>query len=164
MRLFLLFFTTLFMMSCNLWRNSKTEFKEEGLLVKRAVSLKEDIDQESREEWSLSTQFKDSLNHKYTIEIWPKGNFSFNEHDGFSGAASKVFITGDRNRVALAEVWKEGETTTKKRLSTEELKSEQLSAKKEEKLKQYSPSWIQIVVLLLGVAVGIYLLTGRLKS
>jgi hypothetical protein len=36
----------------------------------------------------------DSLNSSYTIEIWPKGKFSYNAEQGFEGTADKILIVG----------------------------------------------------------------------
>ena len=42
---------------------------------------------------------RDSLQEAYTIQLWPKGTFSFSAANGFEGEAERILITGSRQQI-----------------------------------------------------------------
>lgn len=140
------------------------DFKEEGFLVDLKARSKEHSKEESREELHLNTEFIDTLGHHYSVEIWPKGNFSFSSDSGFFGAANKVLMKGDMNRRTTGNTVTNLQKTNKKWQAREAQESEKLNAKNTKKAIQNSPSWNLTVVLLLGIGVAVYYFKGRSKS
>ena len=87
------------------------------------------------------TFYADSSNQDYTIQLWPKGRFSYSAETGFTGEADKILITGKSKSgsSSLAKVDSEESDQGKTEIQTN-LKAGTSSSQKD-KLKKSSVSW-----------------------
>lgn len=153
LKLFFLTGCLLMMANCNLFKNTVTDLRKSHELTTAITQVKtaEHKDWLSRS-GSVSFQ-QDSSDTDYSIQIWPKGTFSFSAEKGFSGEADKVLVTG---RV------KTGSSSTDKRSSIVQYKGKVRQTRTEDnkkvvdqklKTKRSSPSWKWVIASLafLGV-------------
>lgn len=144
------------LMSCNLLRNSKSSVVKEELLHTNETEFHSAQEQLHMEDFKVTTLFKDTMNHTYQVEIWPKGAFSLTDESGFLGEASKVLISGTANRGYAAKVLKERSTVDQElqRVDWEDTaKVKHLNA---EKVTQNSPSWKWILAVLVSGVFAVY--------
>ena len=100
------------------------------------------------------TFYADSSNQDYTIQLWPKGRFSYSAEAGFSGEADKILITGKSTSgsSSLAKVDSEESDRGKTEIQTN-LKAGTSSSQKD-KLKKSSVSWKVILALTVLVLIA----------
>jgi hypothetical protein len=127
----------------------------------------EQIDQVKSDKSIESLTLKrDTLNNSYTVQIWPKGKFSYNAAVGFEGDAEKILITGTvkQGKQSLStNSLKESRDTLVKRESDLQMRSN--TAKDTVALKKVV-SWKAILgyALIAIVAIALLLIFGFIRK
>lgn len=151
------------MSGCGLLRNSSkytSENESKSFDQSDSKFLKE---KEMLTELSVTSHFKDSANHDYEIQIWPKGTFSFSEGKGFIGEAEQIRVKGKSDRLI------NGGTTSRKLEQSKEgllLADQQSKLKvigKKEVSKQTSPSWKLILISAVLILIVVWWIGRRLS-
>lgn len=88
-------FLAIIFCSCNLFKNTSTEMERTHQLSanQKDYRLTEQKDWLSKS--GSITFYKDTNHANYSIQIWPKGMFSYSQEKGFTGEADQVMIKGD---------------------------------------------------------------------
>jgi hypothetical protein len=84
--------------ACGGMRN--VERKQESMRLSRdsSVHLQHMEIQAEQKVENMVTLRRDSMNNNYSVQIWPKGKFSYSAEHGFEGTAEKILITGEVKR------------------------------------------------------------------
>jgi hypothetical protein len=139
---------------CGLLRNSSkytSETEDKSLDHANSKFLKE---KEMRTELNITSHFKDSANHNYEIQIWPKGTFSLSEDKGFIGQAERIQVKGKSGRLTNGGITSRKLEQSKEGLLLADQQSKLKVTGKKELSKQTSPSWKVTLIsalLILGV-------------
>ena len=143
---------------CSLLKNNSTEIsKTHGLAVKKSnLAVLEQKDWLSKS--STTIFFKDTSNHQYEVQIWPKGAFSFSPDKGFTGEAGQVLIRGSTQESMESAGVSRVEEKDKGRMAVNIDQQEKVVADHSDKVKETSPSWKWLLAaLILTLASGWYL-------
>lgn len=82
------------MTNCNLFKNTATDLQKSHALSTSVTQFKS-TEQKDYLSTSGSVSFhQDSSDNGYSIQIWPRGMFTYSPGKGFSGEADKVLVTG----------------------------------------------------------------------
>lgn len=140
MKVYLLLLMVMFC-RCNLFKNTSTDISKFHQLSMQKTDFRL---QENKEWLSRSdniTFYRDTGNSNYTIQIWPKGMFSFSPEKGFSGVAEKVMIEGQVLSGSAASGLTTSNQQARNKTEVELNEEDKQVADRKEKLKQSSPSW-----------------------
>lgn len=146
---------------CSLFKNISTTTDKSHQVYAAGTNVKVTEDKDLKIQSNNLILFKDSGNAHFTIQIWPKGLFTYSAGKGFSGAADRMQIVetisggstyAGRSQVQQEDKGKVGTTVATKVRST---KNQQV------KVKQSSPSWKWVVgglgfMMILGLAWYLY--------
>ena len=153
-----------FTSSCSILKNTDSSYRksdqQSSYQVNRSLLEKRD--------WlnkrSGITLYTDSSNQDYTIQLWPKGRFSYSAETGFSGEADKILITGKSKSgsSSLATVDSEESDQGKTEIQTN-LKAGTSSSQKD-KLKKSSVSLKVILVLTVLVLIAACFAYRKIKK
>lgn len=98
----------------------------------------------------------DSLGYDYSLEIWPKGVFSFSQDKGFVGEAEKLMVTGTGVQTSVMQLQQNLELQDGTTNNSGLTKSGVETTNMEQVAKESSPSWkwmmVMGVVLLVVIA------------
>ena len=87
------------------------------------------------------TLYADSSNQDYTIQLWPKGRFSYSAETGFSGEADKILITGKSKSGSSSLATVDSEESDQGKTEIQTNLKEGTSSSQKDKLKKSSVSW-----------------------
>lgn len=139
---------------CGLLHNSNkytSETEDKSLDRSNSKFLKE---KEMQTELSITSHFKDSANHDYEIQIWPKGTFSLSEDKGFIGQAEQIRIKGKSGSLRSGGITSRKLEQSKEGLLLADQQSKLKVTGRKQLSKQTSPSWKVTLIsalLILGV-------------
>lgn len=85
--------------SCGLLQRNTTTSTEDRQDLSGKVDMVTAAAQEKNMESQSFTFYTDSTQHGYSIQLWPKGHFTYSPLNGFEGEAEKVLVTGNLNGV-----------------------------------------------------------------
>jgi hypothetical protein len=115
-------------------------------------------------ELSVTSYFKDSANHDYEIQIWPKGAFTFSKDKGFTGQAAQIRIKGKSGRLMSGGAVSRKLEQSKEGLLLSDQQSKLKVTGKKEVSKQTSPSWKAILISVLLILVVVWWIGKRLSA
>jgi len=144
--------------SCNLFKNTNTEISKDH----ESASKKSQLTLSEQKDWlsnSNETVFlKDSSNHNYEVQIWPKGLFSFSPEKGFNGEAGQVLIRGSTQESMETATTSKVEARDKGKVAVNLSQQQKIVADYNQKIKKSWPSWKWLLAgLVLIVAASWYL-------
>lgn len=160
----IVFIMMLTLSSCSLLKNTNKTVDAEKILYSQqtAFNLKDQKDYLKKTGSILLSQ--DSANHTYSIELWPKGVFTYSAQQGFVGEASKVLISGNKTE----------NKQTNRSMQSLEKDHGQLTLSANERLKlnvnekhsntKSQVSWKLLLVGLLIVIIIIWYLLKKIKQ
>lgn len=136
--------------SCSLFKNTRTEMERTHQL---SANQKDYHLMEQKGWLSKSgsiTFYKDTNHVDYTIQIWPKGMFSYSQEKGFTGEADRVMIKGS---ASASSAFSDSNTLEQRDKSKVELNLSQKDKQvtdDQKKVKTSSYSW-KLILTGLGV-------------
>lgn len=152
------------LIGCGLLRNSSkytSEAEDKSLDQSNSRFVKE---KEVLTELNITSHFKDSANHDYEIQIWPKGTFSFSEDKGFIGQAEQIRMKGKSGRLMNGGITSRKLEQSKEGLLLADQESKLKVTGKKEQSKQTSPSWKVTVISALLILVVVWWIGKRLSA
>jgi len=84
---------------CSLLKRNSSQSSNAAYRGEEQTSLHELSERDSTSEVLTMQYERDSLQETYTVQLWPKGSFSFSAADGFEGEAERILITGNRQQM-----------------------------------------------------------------
>jgi len=151
-----------FFMSCGMLQRTTTTSDKDNQEFLSKGDLVTAIDREKNLESQSFTFYTDSINNDYSVQVWPKGNFTYSPVYGFEGEAEKLLINGHgkglKEGVGISSSKaKETDHAELKLKTVDKGKSEQVAT-----IRKSAPSlWLIVGGLVLLAAVILYFL--RLK-
>lgn len=141
----LISFSFLLCLGCNLFKNTTTDLYKSHELTEADTRLSTTAQKENISMAGSVSFHQDSSDMDYSIQIWPKGLFSFSAEKGFSGEADKVMVTGKVKRSSVSSASSsslhQGKVKIKQQLSQQRKKVSDLKTKS----KKSKPSWKWLV-------------------
>ena len=148
-----------FFASCSVLKNTDSSYRksdqESSYQINKSLLEKRD--------WlnkrSGITLYADSSNQDYTIQLWPKGRFSYSAETGFTGEADKVLISGRSNKGSSSSRMVHAEESDQGKTEIQTNLKEGASSSQKDKLKKSSVSWkvvLAFTVLILIAAWAAY--------
>lgn len=92
--------------ACSPLRNLEKRRLSSRAISDSSMHLDQRLERKEKSASLRLVQHKDSLDRAYSIQIWPKGPFSYNLKKGFSGEAEKMEIRGHQlkqSNMSIAE-------------------------------------------------------------
>lgn len=127
--------------SCSIFKNTDSSNRkseqQSSYQVNRSLLEKRDWLNKS----SGLTFYTDSSKQDYTIQLWPKGRFSYSAETGFTGEADKVLITGKSKMGSSSSAIVHTEESDKGKKEIQTNLKEGTSSSQKDKLKKSSVSW-----------------------
>lgn len=146
---------SLWLTGCNLLKNTsrETASSSQSFTRTKAVKMLEEKDWLSRSESLQFSVTTDSTN--YSIQLWPKGLFTYSPERGFSGSAEKILITGSSTKKSSQSELAAQEKQDKGKKENIEKEYENAKESQQNKVIASKVSWKLILsgLLLFGVAV-----------
>ena len=108
----------------------------------------------------------DSSGYDYSLEIWPKGIFSFSQEKGFIGEAEKVLLIGTRVQTSMMQLEHNQELQEERVNNSGLTKAASETSSLEQAAKASTPFWKWMIILglvLLVVIAGVVVLRSSLK-
>jgi len=146
------------MFGCNLLKNTSTESAKSKQNYGEKFQM--DLLEQKKLEMNKGSLFihQDSSVQDYTVQLWPKGAFTYSASSGFSGEADHILITG-RKKFAVRD-----STSTQLRIQDSGRVEGQLKQQVQYKNKDTNttktaspPSLLILGILLMIIVAGIWL-------
>ena len=148
-----------FFASCSVLKNTDSSYRksdqESSYQINKSLLEKRD--------WlnkrSGITLYTDSSNQDYTIQLWPKGRFSYSAETGFAGEADKIMIRGKSKKGSSSSKMVRTEESDQGKTEIQTNLKEGASSSQKDKLKKSSVSWkvvLAFTVLILIAAWAAY--------
>jgi cobalamin biosynthesis Mg chelatase CobN len=150
--------------ACSLLKNSSREVEHEKAAAERQSTLVAESKTEAQVHAGSVLLIKDSADNSFSIQLWPKGVFTYSAAEGFKGEAEQVLITGKTKRgrvTSKQENYSAGTQSDQKVIASESAQHKTENNKKE---IQRSSSWKIIVAAILVVALVGWLMIRWLKN
>lgn len=146
----------LFISGCGLLKNTSTSTQNSQLLLKQKADLRLTAHRDWLKDSASFTFYQDSANQNYSIQLWPKGAFTYSAAAGFSGEADRILITGEGKQWHTDTRLQAIREADKGKLSLKLKQQEKLSIEKNDKVIKSSVSWkwvlmVSILTILLGL-------------
>lgn len=84
---------------CSLLKQNSSQSSNATYRDEQQTELHELKEKDSTAEVLTMHYERDSLQEAYTVQLWPRGKFSFSAADGFEGEAERIVITGNRKQM-----------------------------------------------------------------
>lgn len=166
MKCFLLLLIVLVFYSCNLFKNTHSS----GQDLHQQLSSVADANFHEDKNWlnksNAITWQRDTGNKSYTVQLWPKGSFTFSPEYGFSGEAEKVLLTGNAETGSSYVNQRSHQMSDKGKIDVQSHQKGKMITDEREITKTSSPSWKWVVaglVLLLALFGIAYINVKHLK-
>lgn len=140
---------------CSLFKNTSTEMERTHQLS----SNQKDYRLTEQKDWLSKsgsiTLYKDTNHADYSIQIWPKGMFSYSQEKGFTGEADRVMIKGNVSGSSAFSDSSILEQQDKGKVAVNLSQKNKEIADDKKKVKTSSYSWKLILT-----GLGVILITG----
>jgi cobalamin biosynthesis Mg chelatase CobN len=150
--------------ACSLLKNSSREVEHEKASAERQITLVAESKFEAQVHAGSVLLIKDSADNSFSMQLWPKGVFTYSAAEGFKGEAEQILISGKTRRGRVTskhENYSAGTQSDQKVIASESAQHKTENNKKE---IQRSVSWKIIVAALLVVALVGWLMIRWLKN
>lgn len=94
----------LFMQACGLFKNNSQSKSSNQTKMENFTDLQLSEQSHSSAESQSLLLTDDSSGYDYSLEIWPKGIFSFSQEKGFVGEAEKMLLTGTGVQTSMMQL------------------------------------------------------------
>ena len=143
---------------CGMLRDTSKTAEADHQLLQRSSDLKVESAHEQIKKGSSVLLFSDSSNQDYTLQVWPKGRFSYSASSGFEGEAEKVLVSGKLKQSGYGSVMSGLEETSKSQTKfSREKQSKMASGRKlTVSKKTVSLKWVIVGVVALLFAVFLF--------
>ena len=132
-------------LGCNLLKHTTSDLYKSHELEETDTRLSTTAQKENISMAGSVSFHQDSSDIDYSIQIWPKGMFSFSAEKGFSGEAEKVMVTGKAKSGSVSSVssssFHQDKVKIQQQLSQQRKKVSDLKTKS----KKSKPSWKWLV-------------------
>ncbi|MCX2483747.1 hypothetical protein [Pedobacter sp. MR2016-24] len=137
---------------CSLLKRNSSQSSSAAYRDEEQTELHELTEKDSTSALLTMHYERDSLQEAYTVQLWPKGRFSFSAADGFEGEAERILITGSRQQM-LQQGGMQNSTSRKQEKKTTDLdQQKKLSAVQKAQIKTSKPDYrllIGFIILLI---------------
>lgn len=149
--------------SCGLIGQSTKINKESGTLTNTDTSLQRTEEQARLERTKLLTFSSDSSQMNYSVQIWPKGNFSFSTDSGFMGEAKHILMTGKMNISANNRQSLIVDRQNENKLVTNTAQNVKIKTVKQQLVKKAAQTYKWIIgIMIVAACAGFYFFGRRL--
>ncbi|MEJ5961355.1 hypothetical protein [Pedobacter immunditicola] len=141
------FCSMLLLQACGLFKNHSQSTSSNQTKMENFTDLQLSAQSHSSAESQRILLTDDSLGYDYSLEIWPKGIFSFSQEKGFIGEANKVLLSGTGSHISMMQLQQNEElqVATANNSGLTQAVSETTSLDEAEKAS--TPSWKWVIVL-----------------
>jgi hypothetical protein len=106
----------------------------------------------------------DSADNSFSMELWPKGVFTYSAAQGFKGEAEKILISGKTKRGTASSMQENYSADTKSDQKLTALESTLEKTESNKKVIRHTLSWKIIVAAVLMLALVGWLVIRWLKN
>jgi cobalamin biosynthesis Mg chelatase CobN len=150
--------------ACSLLKDSSREIEQEKAAAERQINVATESKTEAQVHAGSVLLINDSADNSFSMQLWPKGVFTYSAALGFKGEAEKLLISGKTKRgtaTSKQENYSAGNKSDQKVTASESAEHKTESNKKE---IQRTVSWKIIVAAVLVLALVGCLMIRWLKN
>jgi len=107
---------------------------------------------------------KDTGNLEYTVQIWPRGSFSFSHKDGFTGEAYQVTLKGTDRSSSLSAAENFAQVSDRGRVENSFSTNKKNISKTQVKVEKSALSWKWVLAAIISLAILSWLICRILKT
>ena len=98
---------------CGILKDTSKITDNNHTLVNQELAMQLSIDDAQVKKASVLTLYSDSSHQDYSVQVWPKGHFTFSATNGFEGEAEKLLIKGRTQHLEAGAVLSSLDETTR---------------------------------------------------
>ena len=137
----------LLLQACGLFKNNSQSKSLNQKKVENFTDLQFSEQSHSSAESQRILLTDDSLGYDYSLEIWPKGPFSFSREKGFIGEAEKVLLSGTGVQTSVKQLQQKQEEQEVITKDSGLIKAASATTSLEQTEKESTPSWKWMIVM-----------------
>lgn len=145
-------FLSLMIAGCSVFKNGTKSREEQELMMKNQSSFSST----EQKDWLKKTGsiwfFRDSADANYSVQVWPRGVFSYSVENGFKGEAEKVVIAGNSSNVSTAAFSQNVKEHDQGNVTLKQQNEERLDIKGVHQTSSQSVSWKVTIGFVIGLA------------
>ena len=156
----------LFLQACGLFKNNNQSKSSNQTKMENFTDLQLSEQSHSSAESQRILLTDDSSGYDYSLEIWPKGIFSFSQEKGFIGEAEKVLLIGTGVQTSVMQLQQNQELQEERVNNSGLTKATSETSSLEQEAEASTPSWKWMIILglvLFVVIAGVVVLRSSLK-
>ena len=150
--------------ACSLLKNSSHEVEREKASAERQSNVAAENKTEAQVHAGSVLLMSDSADNYFSMQLWPKGVFTYSAAQGFKGEAEKVLISGKIKRGTVTSKQENYSADTKSDQKVTASESAQHKTESSKKEIHRTVSWKIIVAAVMVLALMGWLMIRWLKN
>lgn len=148
---------------CSLFKNNTKTREEQVINMKNQSSFSSAGQKNWLKQTGSFSLFRDSSDASYSVQVWPRGAFSYSAENGFKGEAEKVIISGNSRNVGTAAFAENVKEQDQGKFTLKEQNKEILGMKENYQTTKESVSWKVIFSIVISLGLLVWLIVKYLK-